>query len=103
MYKIAYAEVIDIVVQESMVFGFHDGQKVSKHIVPFAIIYFTGGFVFNSISEPEPDGSIIADGMRIEIGDRFQVLALPGGTVKIMVPERTAHLNFDVSEIATVN
>ena len=103
--KIAYAVVQGIVQHESMVYGHFDGHILSQHEVPVSEVSLSGGFKFYALSEMNDDGSVYADnGMKIEVGDRFRVIALPDGIVREMSPERTAHLPvITLEDIAKVN
>lgn len=87
-----YAEVTTIDSQDATVGGFLRGQQVSRHRATITCVYFRGGLRFYSLGQKAEDGSVIVQGLRVEVGDRFRLMTLPCGTVTSIHPEKITHL-----------
>lgn len=101
--RLRYAKVTSISSQERDLFGFHHGLVVSRHPVALTQVSFTGGYRFFCLAQMEEDNSVVANGYRLEVGDRVRLMALPCGTVVNFVPEQIAHLPADMALAAFTN
>lgn len=90
--RMIYAIVTDITSLPATVGGFLKGEQVSKHRVTVTEVRFGGGYKFLSIDDMDEDGSVVVQGLRVEVGDSFRLMLLPCGQVVSIHPERIAHL-----------
>lgn len=91
--KMVYAEVVSITSQDMMIGGFVYGMHVSQHEVAVTQVTFSGGYQFPCLGELHEDGSVMANGFRISVGDKVRLMTLTNTTVVAsFMPVGIAHL-----------